>query len=51
MDSKICFHIFFCVVTLLDGVATTGMVEVGDHNLASYLAETKSGGQPFFRKG
>lgn len=39
------------IVTLLDGVATTGMVEVGDQNLASYLAEMKSSGQLYFRNG
>lgn len=39
------------IVALLDGVAITGMVDVGDVHLASYLAEKKSSGQPFFRDG
>ncbi|KAI5683800.1 hypothetical protein M9H77_05028 [Catharanthus roseus] len=39
------------IVTLMDGVASIGMVDVGDLNLAAYLAEKKSSGQPFFRNG
>ncbi|KAL8465127.1 hypothetical protein ACS0TY_034575 [Phlomoides rotata] len=39
------------IVNLLDGVANTGMVELGDAQLAVYLAEKKSSGQPFFRNG
>ncbi|KAL3528409.1 hypothetical protein ACH5RR_007731 [Cinchona calisaya] len=39
------------IVTLLDGVANTGMVELGDAHLAAYLAEKKTSGQPFFRNG
>ncbi|KAG8379208.1 hypothetical protein BUALT_Bualt07G0064700 [Buddleja alternifolia] len=36
---------------MLNGVANTGVVEVGDVQLAVYLAEKKSSGQPFFRSG
>ncbi|KZV56529.1 hypothetical protein F511_16128 [Dorcoceras hygrometricum] len=39
------------IVSLLDGVANTGVVELGDVQLAVYLAEKKSSGQPFFRRG
>ncbi|CAH9092656.1 unnamed protein product [Cuscuta europaea] len=39
------------IVELLDGVANTGMVELGDAQLATYLAEKRSSGQPFFRYG
>lgn len=38
-------------VALLDGVANTGVVELGDVQLAAYLAEKKPTGQPFFRNG
>ncbi|PIN15475.1 Protein-disulfide reductase [Handroanthus impetiginosus] len=38
-------------VNLLNGVANTGVVEVGDVQLAIYLAEKKSSGRPFFRNG
>ena len=44
----------FCLnnlVSLLDGVANTGVVELSDVKLAAYLAEKKSNGQPFFRNG
>ncbi|KAI3454694.1 hypothetical protein Pfo_011357 [Paulownia fortunei] len=37
------------IVNLLNGVANTGVVELGDVQLAVYLAEKKSSGQPFFR--
>uniref|UniRef100_A0A804I675 Uncharacterized protein n=1 Tax=Musa acuminata subsp. malaccensis TaxID=214687 RepID=A0A804I675_MUSAM len=37
--------------SLLEGVAQTGMVELGDVQLASYLAETMFTKQPYFRKG
>ncbi|RRT73810.1 hypothetical protein B296_00028684 [Ensete ventricosum] len=37
--------------SLLEGVAQTGMVELDDVQLASYLAETKFTKQPYFRKG
>lgn len=43
--------IFLYLVNLLDGVANTGTVELGDVQLAVYLAEKKSNGQPFFRNG
>ncbi|KAK3005599.1 hypothetical protein RJ639_016962 [Escallonia herrerae] len=36
---------------LLDGVANTGIVELGNVQLSTYLAEKKSTGQPFFRNG
>ncbi|XP_040988911.1 uncharacterized protein LOC121236527 isoform X1 [Juglans microcarpa x Juglans regia] len=39
------------IVALLDGVANTGVVELGDVQLAAYLAEKKPTGQPFFRNG
>ncbi|KAF6148153.1 hypothetical protein GIB67_011928 [Kingdonia uniflora] len=34
---------------VLDGVASASMVELGEAQLATYLAERKSTGQPFFR--
>ncbi|XP_073269934.1 uncharacterized protein [Primulina huaijiensis] len=39
------------IVSLLDGVANTGIVELDDVQLAVYLAEKKSNGKPFFRRG
>ncbi|XP_022843383.1 uncharacterized protein LOC111366932 [Olea europaea var. sylvestris] len=39
------------IVNLLDGVTNTGVVELGDVQLAVYLAEKKSSAQPFFRNG
>jgi hypothetical protein len=39
------------IVNLLDGVTSTGMVELGDIKLATYFADTKYTGQPFFRSG
>ncbi|XP_042502470.1 dnaJ homolog subfamily C member 16 [Macadamia integrifolia] len=39
------------IAGLLDGVAGTGMVELGEVELATYLAERRSTGQPFFRNG
>lgn len=36
---------------LLEGIANTGMVELGDIQLATYLAERKPLGQFFFRHG
>lgn len=47
----ILFPCFPCPVALLDGVANTGVVELGDVQLAAYLAEKKPMGQPFFRNG
>lgn len=38
-------------VDLLDGVANHAMVELGDVQLVTYLAEKKPTGQVFFRKG
>lgn len=37
--------------SLLDGVANTGIVELDEVEFASFLAERRSTGQPFFRKG
>ncbi|XP_062189389.1 uncharacterized protein LOC133892557 isoform X2 [Phragmites australis] len=37
--------------TLLDGVAKTAMVEVGDSQLAGHFAEKRFSKQPFFRDG
>ncbi|XP_051115725.1 uncharacterized protein LOC127240917 isoform X2 [Andrographis paniculata] len=39
------------IVHLLNGVAKTALVELGDVKLAVYLAERKYTGQPFFRSG
>lgn len=39
------------IVDILDEVADTGMVELGDVQLASFLAERKSTQQPFFQNG
>ncbi|XP_042041967.1 uncharacterized protein LOC121787330 [Salvia splendens] len=39
------------IVSLLDGVANTAVVELSDVKLAAYLAEKKSSGQPLFRNG
>ncbi|KAH9721932.1 J domain-containing protein [Citrus sinensis] len=39
------------VSALLEGIANTGMVELGDIRLATHLAERKPIGQIFFRRG
>ncbi|CAE5957876.1 unnamed protein product [Arabidopsis arenosa] len=39
------------IVALLDGVANHAMLELGDVQLVTYLAEKKPTGQVFFRKG
>uniref|UniRef100_A0A3Q7GH10 Uncharacterized protein n=1 Tax=Solanum lycopersicum TaxID=4081 RepID=A0A3Q7GH10_SOLLC len=39
------------IVTLLDGVADTGVIDVADVQLATYLAEKRPGGLPYFRHG
>ncbi|WOK97578.1 hypothetical protein Cni_G06286 [Canna indica] len=39
------------IESLMEGVAATGMVELGDVQLSSYLAETKFTGQPHYRNG
>ncbi|KAI3894161.1 hypothetical protein MKX03_003718 [Papaver bracteatum] len=39
------------ITNLLYGIANTGMVELGESELATYLAERTSTGQPFFRNG
>lgn len=39
------------IINLLEGIAKTGVVELGDVKLAAYLSEKRSTGQPFFRNG
>ncbi|KAJ0105217.1 hypothetical protein Patl1_18786 [Pistacia atlantica] len=39
------------LAALLEGIANTGMVELGEVQLATYLAERKPTGQFFFRNG
>lgn len=39
------------IAALLEGIANTGMVELGDIRLATHLAERKPIGQIFFRRG
>ncbi|XP_059303624.1 uncharacterized protein LOC132055693 [Lycium ferocissimum] len=39
------------IVTLLDGVADTGVIDLADVQLATYLAEKRPGGLPYFRQG
>ncbi|TMW97339.1 hypothetical protein EJD97_005705 [Solanum chilense] len=39
------------IVTLLDGVADTGVIDIADVQLATYLAEKRPGGLPYFRHG
>lgn len=39
------------IVTLLDGVADAGVIDLGDVQLATYLAEKRPGGLPYFRHG
>ncbi|KAF9597890.1 hypothetical protein IFM89_022251 [Coptis chinensis] len=39
------------IASLLDGVGSTGMVELGEVQLATYLTERKPSRQPFFRQG
>lgn len=39
------------IVTLLDGVADTGVIDLADVQLATYLAEKRPGGLPYFRHG
>lgn len=49
----ISFYFFYLVssVTLLDGVADTGVIDLADVQLAAYLAEKRPGGLPYFRHG
>ncbi|KAI6683146.1 hypothetical protein NL676_029059 [Syzygium grande] len=52
--SKCCAHRFDIwkrIAALLDGVANTGAVELGEVQLAAYLAERKPTGQLFYRNG
>lgn len=46
---SLCFLIF--EAALLDGVANTALVELGEIELVAHLAEKKPTGQPFFRNG
>ncbi|KAK7354148.1 hypothetical protein VNO80_19606 [Phaseolus coccineus] len=39
------------IASLLDVVANTGVVELGEKELATYLADKRSTGKPFFRNG
>ncbi|XP_057443153.1 uncharacterized protein LOC130734660 isoform X2 [Lotus japonicus] len=39
------------IASLLDGVANIGVVELGEKELAIYLADKRSTGKPFFRNG
>ncbi|KVH98856.1 DnaJ domain-containing protein [Cynara cardunculus var. scolymus] len=39
------------IASLLDGIAQTGMIEIGDLKLATYLSEKRYTGAPFFRNG
>ncbi|KAL1823793.1 hypothetical protein ACET3Z_010571 [Daucus carota] len=39
------------IINLLEGIAKTGVVELGDVKLAAYLSEKRSTGQPLFRNG
>ncbi|XP_061338840.1 uncharacterized protein LOC133285601 isoform X2 [Gastrolobium bilobum] len=39
------------IASLLDSVANIGMVELGEMELAIYLADKRSTGKPFFRNG
>uniref|UniRef100_A0A803R088 J domain-containing protein n=1 Tax=Cannabis sativa TaxID=3483 RepID=A0A803R088_CANSA len=39
------------IAVLLDGVATTASVELGNLHLVAYLSEKKATGRPFFRNG
>lgn len=45
------FGFFRCSAALLDGVANTGLVELGEVRLAKYLAEKTFTGQPSFPNG
>ncbi|KAK3440234.1 hypothetical protein EUGRSUZ_B00530 [Eucalyptus grandis] len=52
--SRCCAHRFGIwkrIAALLDGVANTGAVELGEVQLAAYLAERKPTGQLFYRNG
>ncbi|KAG7021526.1 DnaJ-like subfamily C member 16 [Cucurbita argyrosperma subsp. argyrosperma] len=52
--SKLCAQfsdVWKRIVTLLDGVANTAVVELGEAQLAAYFAEKKPTGQLFFRNG
>ncbi|KAJ0048284.1 hypothetical protein Pint_16145 [Pistacia integerrima] len=48
---RIGMHSFVIDSALLEGIANTGMVELGEVQLATYLAERKPTGQFFFRNG
>ncbi|KAI4303787.1 hypothetical protein MLD38_039380 [Melastoma candidum] len=53
-QSKCCTNlsvIWPSIVAHLEGIASTTAVELGNVQLAAYLAEKKTTGQPFFRSG
>ncbi|KAL7598254.1 hypothetical protein Lser_V15G21596 [Lactuca serriola] len=39
------------IASLLDGIANTGMIDISDLKLATYLSEKKYTGAPFYRNG
>ncbi|KAK1314644.1 hypothetical protein QJS10_CPA06g00451 [Acorus calamus] len=39
------------IASVLDGVANTAALELGDYQLAAHFAERKSSGQPYFKNG
>ncbi|KAI3504671.1 hypothetical protein L1887_26318 [Cichorium endivia] len=39
------------IASLLEGIANTGMIDISDYKLATYLSEKKYTGAPFFRNG
>ncbi|CAN6578136.1 unnamed protein product [Malus baccata var. baccata] len=52
--SKSCYQfsdVWKKIAVFLDGVANTGMLELGELQLATHFAERKPTGQPFFRNG
>ncbi|THG12152.1 hypothetical protein TEA_003412 [Camellia sinensis var. sinensis] len=50
-NSKALLIQVFSIASLLDGMANTGMVELGEVQLATYLAEKTFTGQPSFQNG
>ncbi|CAL5441696.1 unnamed protein product [Camellia sinensis] len=45
------WFLFLCSTSLLDAMANTGMVELGEVHLATYLFEKTFTGQPSFQNG
>lgn len=43
--------LFVYTVNFLDGIVDTAVVELGELGIASFLAERRYTGQPFFRNG